>query len=78
MSEITGLTLITDAINAFPAPKVTRMDNHNLDAVLIHAHEDGSVSLSLAITNRDREQHLIDIANEIMQHEIAPLRGKPE
>lgn len=74
MSEITGLPPITDAVNAFPAPHVKQMEHHNLDAVLIHAHEDGSVSLSLAITNEERRQHLIDIANEIMQHGIAPLR----
>lgn len=77
MSEITGLTLIKDAVNAFPMPEIKRIEDHGLNAVLVNVLEDGSVALSLAITDEKRKQKLIDLANEIMQHGIAPSRMRP-
>lgn len=72
MSEINGKTKITDLGNLFPMGSVKRIENHDLNAVLIHVMDDGSLRLSLAINDEKHKDRLIEIANEIMRQGIAP------
>jgi hypothetical protein len=71
MSEITGLTKITDLPNVFPKPDFIPIGGE-LNAVLIHVADDGRLFLSMSMSDEKHKKRLLEVANEIMRYGIAP------
>ena len=64
---------VREMTNLFPLTSTKRMEIHNLNAVLIHVMDDGSLHLSLAVSDDKLKKRLLDVANEVMYHGIAPF-----
>lgn len=72
MSEITGTTPVGEGQNFFPKPHVKSLGDLGLNAVLVQVMDDGKLCLAISVNDQEKKQRVLDVANEIMRHCIAP------